>query len=236
MKNSMAVMLACWLMVASIFNDALADDGTKMVGTGTSTLKVDGPASVQVRMGDCRFSINLKNGEHIKYNDPDVIFYRAGASISDHELPSLNQAQTYAGYDWWFDKRGRSHVPWIGLMCENISDFKWSSSHEDSDISLESRDILNSNSLKCPADFNGKEWVRTSKTGNRFMRLDVEGAKGFVVDESSTGKKWNEDGSRFCFISESNVLIGISGDGLALSSKTGASTRSILDILRTFKF
>ncbi|WP_155122508.1 hypothetical protein [Burkholderia ubonensis] len=123
MKHYATVIFTSWLMIISVVNDVLADESTKTLGSGASIFKVDGLASVQVRMGDCNFSIGLKDGEHVKYNDPDLVFYRAFDSVSDYDLSYLTQAEMCAGHEWWFEKNSAAHIPWIGFMCENTSDF-----------------------------------------------------------------------------------------------------------------
>ncbi|WP_155122964.1 hypothetical protein [Burkholderia ubonensis] len=237
MKHYAMVIFTSWLMIISVVNDVLADESTKTLGSGASIFKVDGPASVQVRMGDCNFSISLKDGEHVKYNDPDLVFYRAFDSVSDYDLPYLKQAEMYAGYDWWFERNSAAHIPWIGFMCENTSDFKWSSNPEIADITQALQDVMDSNSLRCPADFDGKKWVPMSKEfDDHFATLDVDGAQGFVVDEPFEHHNRSVGGSRFCFVSGDSVLIGISGDGLMLPTKGDVSSNSILEILKAFKF
>lgn len=231
MKHYITIFVAGLLAVACFSGDALADDGVKTLGVGTSALTADGPTSAQVRMGDCQFSITLKKGEHIKYNDPDLIFYRANAPLPDRELPFLQQAQTYSGYDWWFEKSGTAHVPWIGFMCENTSDFKWSPDNSQTDISPELQDIMDANALRCPADFDGKKWTPLRKGGGvNFENIDVHGANGFVVDSES---KKGIQGSRFCFVHGKNVLIGVSGGGADLR---GEKNGSVVDVLRSIEF
>ncbi|MCP3706229.1 hypothetical protein M3I54_04390 [Paraburkholderia sp. CNPSo 3274] len=234
MKHYITIIVAGWLAVACFSGNALADDGVETLGAGTSTVTADGPTSVQVRMGDCQFLITLKKGEHIKYNDPDLILYRADAPLPDRELPFLQQAQTYSGYDWWFEKRGATHVPWIGLMCENTSDFKWSPENAQTDISPELQDIMDANSLRCPADFDGKKWTPIRKSGGaNFKNIDVPGAHGFVVDAKS---KNGIQGSRFCFVHGKNVLIGVSGVGANILAEGNSKNGFLLTLLRGIGF
>lgn len=234
MKHCITIFVAGWLAIACLSGDALADDGMTKLGVGTSTLAADGPTLVQVRMGDCKFSMTLKKGEHIKYNDPDLVLYRADARLPDRELPFLQQAQTYSGYDWWFEKRGTAHVPWIGFMCENTSDFKWSPDNTQTDISQEMQDIMDANSLRCPADFDGNKWtpLRKSKSAN-FESIDVPGANGFVVDIKS---KNGIQGSRFCFVNGKNVLIGVSGGGANIQGENNSKDSFLPPLLRSIKF
>jgi len=230
----MAIFVAGFLAVAYFSGDALADDGMVKLGVGTSTLTADGPKSVQVRMGDCQFSMTLKKDEYIKYNDPDLILYRANAPLPDRELPFLQQAQTYSGYDWWFEKRGTINVPWIGFMCEKISDFKWSPDNAQPDISQEMQDIMDANSLRCPADFDGKQWTPLRRNGgSNFVNVDVPGANGFALDiKSKDGVK----GARFCFVNGKNVLIGVSGGGANIQDGKRPKDGFILPLLRSIKF
>lgn len=234
MRRYVAIFVTGWFAAASFAYDAFADDGVKTLGVGTSTLTADGPMSVQVNMGECQFSIALKKGEHIKYNNPDLIFYRSNARLTDQDIPFLHQVQTYSGYDWWFEKRGAVHVPWIGFMCENASDFKWSPDNAQTDVPTGLQDIIDANSLRCPADFIGGKWIRTQKSGASFRNLDVVGGQGFLVDETVT-KKNSGGGSRFCFVHGGNVLIGVSG-GAGLWPADDSKSNSLVNVLRDIKF
>ncbi|MEM5403697.1 hypothetical protein [Paraburkholderia unamae] len=234
MKHYITIFVAGWLAVACFSGETLADEGVRKLGVGTSTVTADGPKSVQVSMGDCKFSMTLKKGEHIKYNDPDLIIYRADAPLPDRELPFLRQAQMYSGYDWWFEKRGTAYVPWIGFMCENAADFKWSPDNAQTDISQEMQDIMSANSLRCPADFDGKKWtpLRKSEVAN-FKNIDVPGANGFMVDIKS---KVGIQGSRFCFVNGKNVLIGVSGGGADIRSERNSKDGFLPTLLRSIQF
>ena len=233
MKHYIAIAVAAWLAVACFSCDALAA-GTVKLGVGTSVVTADGPTSVQVRMGDCEFSMTLEKGEHIKYNEPDLILYRADVALPDRKLPFLQQAQTYFGYDWWFEQRASAHMPWIGFMCENTSDFMWSPDNAQTDISQEMHDIMDANSLRCPADFDGKKWtpLRNSEVTN-FENIDVLGANGFVVDTKS---KNGIQGSRFCFVHGKNVLIGVSGGGADIQGERSSKEGFLPPLLRTIEF
>lgn len=234
MKHCITQIVAGWLAIACLSSNALADDGVTKLGVGTSTLAADGPTLVQVRMAGCRFSMTLKKGEHIKYNDPDLVLYRANGRLPDRELPFLQQAQTYSGYDWWFEKHGTAHVPWIGFMCENTSDFKWSPDNAETDISHEMQDIMHANSLRCPADFDGEKWIPLRKSeGANFENIDVPGANGFVVDEKSKNRIQD---SRFCFVHDKNVLIGVSGGGANIQVEKNSKDGFLSSLLRSIEF
>ncbi|WP_321839672.1 hypothetical protein [Paraburkholderia bannensis] len=180
MNRYASIFVAGLTLIFSFPSVALADNGTVTLVDGTSALAVDGPASVQVRMGECQFSISLKEGEHIKYNNPDVIFYRANGRVPDRDLPFVQQAHTYSGYDWWFAKHGNRSVPWIGLMCESAANFKWSSDYTAADSTPALQDIADANAINCPADFVKGKWVPISKSLNQFTSLDVAGGKVFL--------------------------------------------------------
>jgi Uncharacterized protein conserved in bacteria (DUF2345) len=161
-----SIFVAGLTLIFSFSSVALADDGAVTLREGASMLAADGPASVQVRTGECQFSISIKEGEHIKYNNPDVIFYRANGHVPDRDLPFVQQAHTYSGYDWWFEKRGSRNVPWIGFMCESAANFKWSPDYVAADSTPALQDIVDANAINCPADFVRGKWVSTSKSFN----------------------------------------------------------------------
>jgi len=186
---------------------------------------------ILVDMSGCSFSMKLRDGDHVKYNDPDLVLYRANYPLADHDLPHLKQAEMTSGYDWWFEKPKTDKAQWMGLMCDNTSDFKWSSSPKRANVSPELQDIMESNSLKCPADFDGKKWVRTQKKDDViFKNIDLAGASGFVIGNKS---KDQIQGSRFCFIHGGNVLIGVSGGSQNSQNENG---NAILNVLQSIEF
>lgn len=194
---------------------------------------VDGPAWIQVDMNGCQFFMKIDRGDHVKYNGPDFIFYRSNYLAADRDLPYLKQAEMSAGYDWWFEDPKDKKIPWVGLMCESISSFKWSSDPVKTDMSPELQDVMDSNLLKCPADFDGEKWVvRQGVSGARFINLDVIGGVGFVIGDKM---KNGGQGSRFCFVNGRNVLIGISGGGIGIGEDKGAGD-SIIGVLKGIEF
>lgn len=235
MNRYASIFVVGLTLISSFSSVALADNGAVMLGEGSSVLAVDGPAVVQVRMGECGFSIVLKEGGHIKYNNPDVIFYHANGRVPDRDLPFVQQAHTYSGYDWWFEKPGGRNIPWIGFMCESAANFKWSPDYAAEDSTPALQDIVDANAINCPADFVGGKWVPASKALDQFTLLDVPGGQGFVVDASNILKK-GDRGARFCFLSGSNVLIGVSGDGESLRKAKDSGGNSLLDVLRNIEF
>jgi hypothetical protein len=210
MKYLRLAGMALLILISFSVKEVFARDYSAIVGNAVGEIaSVSGPATIRVDLGDCQFSITLGEGDHAKYNDPDLVLYRASRSLADHDLPYLKQVEMASGYGWWFEDPKIAGVRWVGLMCDNTSDFKWSSSPMRSEISQELQDIMDSNSLKCPADFDGKKWVPFRKGGGaNFEDIDVPGAKGFVVDIKY---KNSIHGSRFCFVNGGNVLIGVSG-------------------------
>jgi hypothetical protein len=232
MKYHSIVGAALILLIASFVKPVFAQDRSVRVGNAAGEVSsVDGPAVILVDMSGCSFSMTLREGDHVKYNDPDLVLYRANRPLADHDLPHLKQAEMTSGYDWWFENPKTDKAQWLGLMCDTISDFKWSSSPKRADVSPELQDIMESNSLKCPADFDGKEWVQNQKKdGVIFKNIDLIGASGFVISSRSNDKI---QGSRFCFIHGGNVLIGVSGDGQNLQNE---KSNPILNVLQSIEF
>ena len=92
MKYSHIVGAVFIFLMAFFVKTAFAQDRLIIVGNAAGEISgVDGPATIQVDMGDCRFSIPIGEGEHVKYNDPDLVLYRANRSLADHDLPHLKQ-------------------------------------------------------------------------------------------------------------------------------------------------
>ena len=235
MKYFRIVGVALLILMTSFVKEAFAQDHAAIVGNAVGEISsVSGPATVRVDLGDCQFSIALGEGDHAKYNDPDLVLYRASRSLADHDLPYLKQAEMTSGYDWWFEEPKAARVRWVGLMCDNTSDFKWSSSPMRSEVSPELQDIMDSNSLKCQADFDGKKWTPLRKGGGvNFEDIDVPGANGFVVDIKS---KNGIQGSRFCFFNGKNVLIGVSGGGANIQGEKSSKDSFLYPLLRSIQF
>jgi hypothetical protein len=235
MKYVRIVGTVLLLLMASFVKEAFAQDHVAIVGNAVGEIsKVSGPATVRVDLGNCQFSIALSEGDHAEYNDPDLVLYRASHSLADQDLPHLKQAEMTSGYDWWFEEPKAARVRWVGLMCGNTSDFRWSSSPMRSEVSPELQDIMDSNSLKCPADFDGKKWTSFRKGGGaNFEDIDVPGASGFAVDIKS---KSGIQGSRFCFVNGENVLIGMSGGGTNIQGEKRSKDSFLYPLLRNIKF
>jgi hypothetical protein len=230
MKCPSVVNVTRILLCAFFIVSTSAYNRTIVLGNRTGEVySIDGPATVRVSMGECQFSMTIEAGQHMRYNDPDVVLYRATGSLAECKLPHLKQAEMASGYDWWFEEPKDAKISWVGLMCDSVSNFSWSSStHEE--ISPQLQSIMDSNSLKCPADFDGKKWVSLHQTdGTRFENIDVSGASGFVIDRFSD-KKFR--GSRFCFIHGGNVLIGVSGNG----TNVRREKNHLLNTLRSIEF
>lgn len=234
MNRYASISVAGLALIFSFPCVALAGNGAVSLGDGASVLAADGPTSVHVRMGECQFSISIKEGEHIRYNNPDVIFYRANGHVPAQDLPFVQQAHTYSGYDWWFEKHGSRNVPWIGFMCESAATFKWSPDYVAADSTPALQNIVDANTLNCPADFVSGKWVSSSKSINQLTLVDVTGGQGFVVSSSNILKK-GDHGARFCFLSGSNVLIGASR-GTSLWREKSFEDSSLLDVLRNIEF
>ncbi len=224
-----------FFFIVSFAKVASAQNRSVVVGNAVGeTSSVDGPATIQVDMGDCQFSMVIGEDEHVKYNDPDLMLYRSNRPLADHDLPHLKQTEMKSGYDWWFVEPKTVGVQWVGLMCDNVSDFKWSSSPMRPEVSQELQDIMDSNSLKCPADFNGKKWISIQKNGDvSFENFDVIGASGFAIDNK---KKNGTQGSQFCFVHGENVVIGVSGGGANLRGGKNSKTNLLRNVLRGIEF
>jgi hypothetical protein len=139
-----------------------------------------------------------------------------------------------SGYDWWFEEPAAVGVQWAGLMCDNVSNFNWSSSPTRSEVSPELQDILDSNSLKCPADFDGERWVPLQKKDyTRFQLIDTDGMNGFLIDSKSRSGIRR---SRFCFVRGQSVLIGVAGGGANIESEKNYKSGSLLNVLQSIEF
>ncbi|SAK59357.1 hypothetical protein AWB82_02664 [Caballeronia glebae] len=230
-----AWIFAFAFLARSFVDPVLAQNRPLIVGNAVGEMSsVNGPALVQVDMGGCRFSMALGEWEHVKYNDPDFIFYRSKHPLADGALPYLKQAEMSSGYDWWFEEPKDANFPWIGLMCESASDFSWSVSTPP-EISPELQEIMDSNSLKCPANFDGEKWVPRRKMNDEVPldNFEVVQKGGFIIDVKEKNARL---GSRFCFVSGTNVLIGVSGGWADRGGNRDVRNDSILDFLRKLKF
>jgi hypothetical protein len=61
----------------------------------------------------------------------------------------------------------------------------------------------------------------------------VIGGHGFILDNKY---KNGAEGSRFCFVHEDAVLIGVSGNGIQMMAKSNSGGDSIVDILKRIEF
>lgn len=229
------IFIAGWLAVVCFGDAASADNGMVQLEVGANTLTAFGPAAVKIEMIGCNFSMILKKYDHIEYGVPELIFYRASSTLPYRELPFLEQVKTYSGYGWWFEEGRAANVPWIGFMCESTSSFKWSIDNAgNDDVTQAMQDIMDDNSWRCPADFDGKKWIsHQNSKGVNFENIDVPGASGFVVDFMSKNKNKT---SRFCFVYGDDVLIGISGGSFDNQVDENSKSTSLRDVLRTLAF
>ncbi|WP_157378144.1 hypothetical protein [Burkholderia ubonensis] len=233
MKNFRVATVVSVIFPMLIGDMVFGQDRPLMVGNAIDEVSnVDGPAWVQVDLSGCQFSMKIDHGGHVKYNGPDFVFYRSNYPVGDLDLPYLKQAEMSSGYDWWFEQPKNEKLPWMGLMCESSSSFRWSSNPAKADISPEFQSVMDSNSLRCPADFDGEKWAMREGEGARFVELNVAGGRGFVIgDNMGSGSR----GARFCFINGVNVLIGVSGGGIGIGEDAGGGG-SIINLLKGIEF
>lgn len=225
--------MTCVSVAISFANLVFAEYRPLIVGIAVGEMSgVKGPASMQVDMRGCQFFMKIAHGEYVKYNDPDLIFYRSRRTMKGRDLPHLKQAEMPSGYDWWFNEPKNAKNPWAGLMCESISNFKWSLNPGREEISPELQDIMDSNSLRCPADFDGEKWVKRRGSA-RFTNFNVVGGVGFMIDRKL---KNGEAGSRFCFVHGEYVLIGVSGGEVGGGDEGRESGGSIINFLKNIEF
>ncbi|SFE08289.1 hypothetical protein SAMN05216577_1653 [Pseudomonas citronellolis] len=197
-----------------------------------------GPSVIETKQGDCSYSLSLGDHQHAQYDDPDIVIYEAPSKINRNSTPYLWQAESATGYDWAFKNPGNPELKWFGLMCESKENFPFSMTNED-DLPPEYREILESNSLKCPADFrNGRFVIKSSMAGDNsyiFQRLSENNWEGVLVLHKQKGKE-NYDQIRFCLVHEGVVLIGTSENEEPAPSIDKNFAEDLAKIIKTVNF
>lgn len=197
-----------------------------------------GPGVIKTTQGECSYSLLIDSQQHARYNDPDIVIYEAPSKINRNSIPYLWQAESATGYDWAFKNPGNPELKWFGLMCESKENFPFSITNDD-DLPPEYREILESNSLKCPADFrNGRFVIKPSMAGDNsyiFQRLSENNWEGVLVLHKQKGKE-NYDQIRFCLVHEGAVLIGTSENKEPTPNIDKNFADDLIKIIKTINF
>ncbi|WP_321886414.1 hypothetical protein [Paraburkholderia bannensis] len=195
---------------------ATADDQTTIkLGGPDGVQTTEGPSTVSVAMmDDCNFTMQLLKNQHIKYNNPDAIFYDSSKKESSNRLPYLWQAPMSSGYDWNFKTQDRLDLKWFGLMCENIEDFYWSIDKNALDKQTsESQQIMEDNSERCPADYKNGKFTFSGKEKNTIFRpISHNQWRGFIYGNPSKHDHSKLVYAGFCVIHKDKVIVGNMGD------------------------
>lgn len=117
-----------------------------------------GKAFAVIHQGNCNYSFELLENQHVRINNPDVVFLESNITLREKNWPYLDQKSIYAGYYWSFRKDDSLGLKWFGLMCDDIGSFDFQESNEKTleEISPELEDIKQINSSKCPGVLRGK--------------------------------------------------------------------------------
>lgn len=187
-----------------------------LVGDRAGYVKsANGPNTVSVDLGDCGFTMKLLEGQHVKYDGPDVIFYESAKELSGDDLPYLWQAQMSAGYSWAFKNKGKLKVRWFGMVCENKNNFYWSIDKNQIDQQTpEIQQIMQDNSERCPARLVNDKWVQNNLRGKTVFRsLTGNGWNGFIFGYMQDKNLSALQSLGFCLVKGNSVIIGATGDG-----------------------
>ncbi|AZG14763.1 hypothetical protein [Cupriavidus pauculus] len=199
---------------------------------------VDGPGAVIFNVGGCRFSMTLARDDHVRFNDPEAIFYHSKTRWSKSRLPYLDQARMSAGYDWSFKKNSNLRDQWFGVMCDSIANFAWNGpkSSDEGDISPELSQIFEANSRKCPANLVDGRWTLTADEEDiLFKEISGRDWNGFVAGYINMKDQRSLESVKFCVIHDENVIVGASEDSSPLNIDAKFFDR-IVDLLYTVDF
>ncbi len=169
---------------------------------------MDGPGRARIDLGDCQFSLDLGEGQHVRYNGPDVVLYQSTQALPSDQLPWLWQAPMSHGYFWSFRKRGSLDTRWFGLMCETTDDFPWSpTSDEAGQPSPELQSVMDDNAQRCPAAFKQGRWLPTRQARKGvFRNLSGPGWSGVLLALPAGPSRLGS--LSFCLVHRRQVLIG----------------------------
>ena len=226
---------SCFTLVsASVFADG------EIIGNGAGEFLNDsGPKNVQVKLFECKFTINLERNQHIVFNDPDIIIYENDLGANKKAPAHLWQAETTSGYNWQFKLDGAPDTYWFGSMCADISEFPEEFvGKKKEELSPELDLIRESNGAHCPAKYTDGAWRPSFYAANFhnyiFQDMAGENWNGFAVGlKSSDGQKISS--LKFCLVHEDKVLIGASESDTPLSLP-GDSFQKLVRALSRVKF
>ncbi len=228
-----------YLIFLLSISNAVATENVKNIGNQAGQSQfADGPGTVIFNVGDCRFSINLGRHDHVRFNDPEVIFYHSKGRFDNSRLPYLDQARMSAGYDWSFKKNSNLSDKWFGMMCESIENFAWNlpMSSDGWDISPGVAQIFEANSSRCPANLLDGRWVLKSKeVGVLFKEITGRDWSGFVVGYKNKWNKRSLEYIKFCVIHNKNVIVGASESSDPLNINVNFFDK-VIDLLYTVDF
>lgn len=230
-----------WMLLIIIFADvsSASDLESKSLGNSTGDAQdISGPSKIKTRQGRCSYSLSIVEGQHVKYNDPEIIIYDSSARVSEDFIPYLWQAETASGYDWGFKNPGSLELKWVGLMCDSVENFPFSKSYKDA-TPPEYEQILELNATKCPAEIrDGKFSIRSELMNDEsfiFQRLSGNNWDGFFVLHKKSNSKIY-DRLRFCLIHDGSVLIGVSENERSVQGIGNGIPSEIERMIRTVKF
>jgi hypothetical protein len=179
-----------------------------------------GPINTKLQIQNCKISLNLEIKDHLWFNEPDAIFFRAKSKLSSREKPFLWQAKTNSGYNWQFRKPGRTDDIWLGFMCSSLDEFDWnadlSRTHtKDTVPPTEIALIKEANKFKCPASKVSDVWNIDGRTnsGDSYKLVQVNGKNwnGFIFGVQNKKDATYKE-IRACLIHGDEVLLGSASD------------------------
>jgi hypothetical protein len=194
--------------------------------------------SLEVRQGECNYSVKLKENQTITYNTPDIIIYENTLPIDSKSIPYMWQPETYSGYDWNFKNPGRRNLRWLGLICESAENLPFLNTNK-SELTFGSDEIIGSNRFKCPAKlFDGKfvlsEEVSSDKNYT-IENISQNNWSGFIVFHRSKPKN-TYDQMRFCLLHDNVVLIGTTENAQPAPALDEQFRKMTLDFVNSIKF
>ncbi|WP_183037161.1 hypothetical protein [Cupriavidus sp. UME77] len=225
--------------IVLLINSARAGgDGRIVIGNRVGEVQLsEGPSEFMIEQRDCRYALNLGVGWHVKFNDPDVIFYFSKKRLKNNSIPYLSQAEMQSGYDWSFKSPGGNHGGWFGVMCERRENFTWDESGRESSEQLAK--IREANSQKCPARLNDGKWVRPRFSQSMVAFRELRGADwiGFVMAFNDNVKTTTSlSVIRFCIVHNEDVIVGAMESAPQPLTVNPLFFGRVIEVLSTIRF
>lgn len=193
---------------------------------------------LEVRQGECNYSVKLKANQTITHNTPDIIIYENTPPIDSKFIPYMWQPETYSGYEWNFKNPGRRNLRWLGLICESAENLPFLNVNK-AEPKLGNDEIIESNRFKCPANIVDGKFVLSEEISSdknyTIENISQNNWSGFIVFHRSKPKN-TYDQMRFCLLHDNVVLIGTTENAQPAPALDEKFRKMALDFTNSINF